>query len=114
VWALLSGFVGGIIAWIVTTAIGQPLQRFFQLRQQAALVLAEYDDRLWINNPEAEPPSNDRFKERSEAFDKVGSELVAFADSNTFVARSLACPMAKTEKSHFKISFARPQANHYT
>jgi hypothetical protein len=27
--------------------------------------------------------------ERTEAFDKAGSELVAFADSNTFIAHNL-------------------------
>jgi hypothetical protein len=81
--------MGGVAAWLITTALGQPLQRFFQLRQQAALVLAKYDDRPWIGNPEAKPPDNDWLKERREAYDKVGSELVAFADSNTFVARAL-------------------------
>jgi hypothetical protein len=89
VWALLSGFVGGFIAWIITTAVGQPLQRFVQLRQQAAFVLAKYDDQPWIGNPEAKPPSNDWLVERTEAFDKAGSELVAFADSNTFIAHNL-------------------------
>ena len=88
-WSLLSGFIGGVLAWIATTVIGQPMQRFFQLRQQAALVLAKFDDRPWIGNPEAKPPDEDWRKERSEAFDKVGSELVAFADANAFIARAL-------------------------
>jgi hypothetical protein len=59
------------------------------LRQQAALVLAKYDDRPWIGNPDAKPPTDDWLKERRYAFDKIGSELVAFADSNSFVARNL-------------------------
>jgi hypothetical protein len=88
-WSLLSGFIGGFVAWIITTAVGQPLQRFFQLRQQAALILAQYDGRAWIGNPEAKPPDNEWLEERREAYDKVGSELVAFADSNTFVTRAL-------------------------
>lgn len=88
-WGLFSGFIGGIVAWSVTTILGQPLHRFFQLRQQAALAIAQYDDRAWIGNPEAKPPDNDWLKERREAYDKVGSELIAFADSNTFVTRAL-------------------------
>jgi hypothetical protein len=79
-WSLITGFVGGVIAWIVTTIVAQPLQRFFQLRQQAAILLVQYDDQAWIENPEAKPPSNKWLKERQEALDKVGSELVAFAE----------------------------------
>lgn len=87
--SLLLGFVGGFTAWIATTFLAQPLQRFFQLRQEAALVLAKYDNQPWIGNPEAKPPDNNWLEERRIAYDKVGSELVAFADSNTFVARAL-------------------------
>ena len=88
-WSLLSGFLGGIAAWVVTTALGQPLQRLLRLRQQAANVMTQYDDQAWIGNPDAKPPDDDWLKERREAYDKVGVELVAFADSNTFVARLL-------------------------
>jgi hypothetical protein len=88
-WSLFSGFLGGIAAWVVTTALGQPLQRFLQLRQQAANVMAQDDDHAWIGNPEAKPPDDDWLRRRREAYDKVGHELVAFADSNTFVVRLL-------------------------
>ncbi|MGA2895748.1 MAG: hypothetical protein ABSE22_23045 [Xanthobacteraceae bacterium] len=88
-WPLFSGFLGGIVAWIITTILGQPIQRFIQLREHAALILARYDNLPWIGNPEAKPPENNWLEERREAYDKIGSELVAFADANTFIARQL-------------------------
>src|SRR5215472_2013823 len=66
-----------------------PKQRFFQLRQQVALLIAKYDGQPWIGNPEAKPPENEWLEERRKAYDHLGSELVAFADSNTFLARAL-------------------------
>jgi hypothetical protein len=86
---LITGFVGGFIAWIVTTVIGEPLRRFFQLRTKAALILAQYDDLPWIENPEAKPPAPEWLLKRSEAYDQIGAELIAFADANTFIARCL-------------------------
>jgi hypothetical protein len=86
---LLIGFIGGFVAWIVTTIVGEPVRRFFQLRTQAALILAKYDDRPWIDNPEAKPPEAEWLEKRREAFDEIGSELVAFANSNSFIARLL-------------------------
>jgi len=88
VWPLVFGFIGGFAAWIVTTALGQPIRHFFQLRQEAALILARYDDLPWIGNPEAKPPESDWLEERRNAYDKIGAELIAFADANTFVART--------------------------
>jgi hypothetical protein len=88
-WALFFGFVGGFVAWIGTTFVAQPLQRFFQLRPQAAFVVAQYDQRGWIGNPDAKPPDNDWLKERNDAYDKVASELLAFANSNAFVTSAL-------------------------
>jgi hypothetical protein len=89
VGSLFTGFIGGIVAWIITTVLGEPIRHFFELRQQAASVLAKYDDLPWIGNPDAKPPGEAWLKERREAYDRVGSELVAFADSNTFIARTL-------------------------
>jgi len=51
--------------------------------------VAQYDHRPWIYNPEAKPPDNEWLTERRLAFDKVGSELVAFANSNILVTRLL-------------------------
>jgi len=88
-WGLFSGFIGGFVAWIVTTSLGQPLQRFIQLRQEAAFVIAQHDNRAWIDNPEANPPENDWLDKRREAYDKTGTALIAFADSNLFITRML-------------------------
>jgi hypothetical protein len=89
IWGILSGFVGGIVAWIVTTILGQPLQRFLQLRQEAAAAVAQFEDRAWIGNPEAKPPSNEWLDKRREAYDKAGTSLLAFANTNLFVTRAL-------------------------
>jgi hypothetical protein len=88
-WGLFAGFIGGFVAWIVTTSLGQPLQRFIQIRQEAAFVIAEFDDRAWIGNPDAVPPDNNWLNKRREAYDKEGTALIAFADSNLFVTRLL-------------------------
>jgi hypothetical protein len=89
IWGLFSGFIGGFVAWIVTTSLGRPLQRFIQLRQEAAFVIAQYDNRAWIGNPEANPPENDWLDKRREAYDNTGTALIAFADSNLFITRIL-------------------------
>jgi hypothetical protein len=84
------GFIGGFVAWIATTAVGQPLLRFFQLRSRAAFILARYDGLPWIENSEAEPAEKGWLEKRKEAFDEIGSELIAFADTNSIVAQTLA------------------------
>jgi hypothetical protein len=91
-WGILSGFVGGLIAWVVTTTLAQPFQRFLQLRQEAAIAIAQFEDRPWIGNPEAKPPTNEWLDERLAVYDKAGTALVAFAISNSFVTRALYHP----------------------
>jgi len=86
---LLIGFVGGFVAWIATTVVGQPLLGFFQLRSRAAFILERYDGLPWIDNPEAKPPDQEWLEKQREAYDEIGSELVAFADTNSFIARAL-------------------------
>jgi hypothetical protein len=44
-----------------------------------------------IQKPKA--PDNEWLEERRQAYDKVGSELIAFADANTFIARKLHNPL---------------------
>lgn len=87
-WSLTYGFLGGVIAWIVTTIIVQPLLRFIQLRNEAAFVLAQYDHRAWIGNPDAKSPDDEWRTKRREAYDATGTALIAFAASNVFVARA--------------------------
>jgi hypothetical protein len=44
----------------------------------------------WIENSEAEPPEKGWLERRKEAFDEIGSELIAFADTNSIIAQTLA------------------------
>lgn len=88
-WGIFSGFVGGLVAWIVTTTLGQPFQRFLQLRQEAAIAMSQFEDRLWTGNPEAKPPANEWLDKRREAYDKAGTALLAFANTNLIVTRAL-------------------------
>jgi hypothetical protein len=89
IWGLLSGFVGGVIAWAVATILGQPLQRFLQLRQEAAVAIAQFEDRIWVGNPEAKSPASEWLDKRRDAYDKVGTALLAFANTNLFITRAL-------------------------
>jgi hypothetical protein len=92
---LFIGFIGGLVAWIATTVVGQPLLHFFQLRSRAAFILARYDGLPWIDHPEeAEPPEKEWLEKRKEAFDEIGSELIAFADTNSLITHALT-------KSHY-------------
>lgn len=78
------------MGWLVTTTLAQPFQRFLQLRQDAALSLAEYEhSRLWTGNPEEEPPTKEWLEKRSIAYDKAGTALVAFTLSNSIISRLL-------------------------
>ena len=89
IWSLITGFAGGVIAWLFTTTLTQPFQRFIELRREAALALTEFEDRLWIGNPEAKPPTEDWLEKRFSAYDKAGTALIAFAISNSFLTRFL-------------------------
>jgi hypothetical protein len=92
-WSLVTGFVGGVCAWFLTTAVAQPFQRFITLRQEAAVALVDFEDRLWIGNPEAKPPTQEWLAQRLNAYDRVGTNLVAFAASNSFITRLLYQPI---------------------
>jgi hypothetical protein len=59
-WSLLAGFVGGMAAWIATEVVAKPIARFMQLRSDAAMALALYEDQTWkFENPDVEPPDAD-------------------------------------------------------
>jgi hypothetical protein len=89
-WGVFSGFLGGVVAWIVTTILGQPLQRFLQLRQEAVAAVTLFEQRVWIGNPEAKPPTADWLEKRREAYDdKAGTALLTFANTNLFITRTL-------------------------
>jgi hypothetical protein len=89
VYTLLTAFIGGFLAWTATNVVGQPLLRFFQLRAQAAHILVRYDGLPWIDNPDAKPPDEEWLEKPREAYDEIGSELIAFADTHSLIARTL-------------------------
>jgi hypothetical protein len=102
IWAMLSGFVGGILAWLATTFLAQPLQRFLQLRNDAAVAIAQFEERAWIGNPDAKPPTNEWLDRRREAYDRAGTALVALANTNRFVTRVLRHAMLGRHRCHVR------------
>nr|WP_166295484.1 hypothetical protein [Bradyrhizobium sp. 2S1]MCK7670074.1 hypothetical protein [Bradyrhizobium sp. 2S1] len=89
-WPLISGFAGGVIGWLFTTALAQPFQKFIQLRQDVATALAEFEhSRLWTGNPEEEPPTREWLEKRQIAYEKAGAALVAYSISNSFFTQLL-------------------------
>ena len=73
----------------MTTILGQPLQRFLLLRQEAAVVVAQFEERAWKNISEAKPPTNEWLDKRRDAYDKAGTALLAFSNTNLLVTRAL-------------------------
>jgi hypothetical protein len=69
------GLLGGIIAWIATTIIGQPLYKFISLRSQTAKVLARYDD-------DGSNLSTIYDANRRTEYADCGADLIAFAATN--------------------------------
>ncbi|SCB39514.1 hypothetical protein GA0061099_1006163 [Bradyrhizobium yuanmingense] len=85
IWSLIIGFVGGVIAWVFTTGLAQPFQKFIQLRQDVASALAEFEhSRLWTGDPDEEPPPKEWLEKRQSSYERAGVALVAFSISNSF------------------------------
>jgi hypothetical protein len=47
-WSHLAGFAGGVAACITTEFVAKPLARFIQLRSDAAVALALYEEKFEI------------------------------------------------------------------
>ena len=55
--SLFFGFIGGLLAWLATLALGQPVYRFVNLRRETARLLMLYEiddhdkatDEKWLN-----------------------------------------------------------------
>jgi hypothetical protein len=70
----LWGLAGGVVAWITTTVIAQPLLLFWSLRTEAARVISLYERRGVVI-----PGLDDnRVRTRKLAYEACGSHLVAF------------------------------------
>ena len=103
-WPLITGFIGGVMAWFLTTTVAQPFQRFLALRQEAALALVDFEDRGWIGNPDAKPPTEKWLEARLTAYDKAGTNLVAFAISNSFITGLLYHPILGRYRCYIRAS----------
>lgn len=74
--SFILGICGGVIAWFLTMAIGQPLYSFFSLRSDASLCLVMYE------------AAGDRAKvpgwlaEQNAAYQRSGANLVSFASTH--------------------------------
>lgn len=82
------GVIGGMVAWVATTILGQPIYRFVALRAEAAEMLARYE------RDNSEDPGRDArdvnwLAARRHAYHECGSKLVAFAVANVAVAHLL-------------------------
>jgi hypothetical protein len=80
------GLVGGMVAWVATMILGQPIYRFLNLRAEAAEILARYE------RDNSEDPGRDAREvgwqaERKRAYQECGSKLIAFAISNVAATR---------------------------
>lgn len=76
-WPVVSGAIGGFLAWIATTILGQPIYHFINLRREVAEALARFDeDDPRRDDPEHEPPTGAWLKGRSDAYEIVSRDVV--------------------------------------
>jgi hypothetical protein len=69
------GLLGGIVAWVGTALLGQPLYTLQNLRAEAARLIALYDNADAFQRNAADAKWLQR---RTEAYEEHGSRLVAF------------------------------------
>lgn len=79
------------MAWIATTIIGQPLYAFLNLRLEVATLLARFerDDPAETQEPAENATYREWLKQRSDAYEACGAQLIAFAASNVLVTKLL-------------------------
>jgi hypothetical protein len=83
--SVLWGLLGGVVAWVSTTIIGTPLFRFFNLRAEAAKVLALFEGCIDPSNPDADIMTDKWLARRRQAYQACGADLIAFAASNSLL-----------------------------
>jgi hypothetical protein len=78
------GFMGGVLAWLATNFIGQPIVAFITARNEAARTMAqfEYLDRY---DPDREEFPDSVVTDRQKSMAAAGAQLVAFARANQFL-----------------------------
>jgi hypothetical protein len=88
----LTGLLGGFIAWIGTTVIGQPICKFLELRTEAARIIARYDPYVASSPyvPYPDPFTDvEWLEERKRAYLTCGVNLRAYAATHGSVVRWL-------------------------
>jgi len=75
--------LGGFLAWVAITIIGEPIHKFVRLRTQAAVVLARYEEQ--VDHSDSRPKqkySEEWLSNRQIEYSNCGSDLIAFAAAN--------------------------------
>jgi hypothetical protein len=85
---MFLGFLGGIIAWLATSLVGQPVLEFLAARNEAARALARYEGLDSYQPDEDESPCEDADARRKLLAD-AGSRLVAFGYANQPLSKIL-------------------------
>src|SRR5271168_2640355 len=80
----ICGFLGGILGWVVTTFVAQPLIAFLSARNEAAQVLSQFDvsDSYARGADDQTEPSSDIIAKRRDAYSSCGAKLISFDISN--------------------------------
>ena len=77
--SFLYGLLGGMVAWIATAILSQPLYRFLGLRNETAQLLAQYE------HPDVTRGGNmntDWMATRTKLYQECGANLIAFSAGN--------------------------------
>ena len=87
--SFVFGILGGIVAWVATTIVAQPLKKFLDLRAEAARLLALYGDEYDFTQNLSHTSTADWLAERKKAYAACSAELTGFAFSNSLATRIL-------------------------
>lgn len=83
--SFLWGLLGGFIASLATTIVGQPLYLFISLRSETASAMARYERFHTLIGL----PNQKWFADRRVAYESCGSRLVSLAATNVTVTKIL-------------------------
>jgi hypothetical protein len=79
------GFIGGVVAWLATNFIGQPIVAFIAARSEAARVMAQFDYVDFYREDDERELPDSVIMDRQKSMATAGSQLVAFAHATNFL-----------------------------
>jgi hypothetical protein len=79
------GFIGGVMAWLATNFIGQPIVAFLAARSEAARSMAQFEYLDRDESGESEEFPDSIITDRQKSMAAAGAQLVAFAHANQFL-----------------------------